>query len=160
MCLSGDFDYRQISASDQFFIEQQKFSITEIARFFNIPSQLLLGENNSYNSLEQANLDLYTRCISPLLIFIEEELTKKLCEDTTLRIDFNEESLLRTDADSKSSYLVKLLNAGILSINECRAALGYEYKEDCNFNVMQSSMMSLENIKQNKPKDLTDNNNK
>ena len=54
----------------------------------------------------------------------EEELNRKLCHNSNVRIDFVESFLIKSDKSVQANYLNTLVSAGIMSINEARASLG------------------------------------
>jgi phage portal protein BeeE len=54
----------------------------------------------------------------------EEELNRKLCHRSNVRIDFDESFLIKSDKSVQANYLNTLVSGGIMSINEARASLG------------------------------------
>jgi hypothetical protein len=54
----------------------------------------------------------------------EEELNRKLCHRSNIRIDFDETFLIKSDKSVQATYLNTLVSGGILSVNEARASLG------------------------------------
>lgn len=126
--LGGDADYIPISqnSAESQMLETREFNIAEIARFFNI-SPILLGDltHNSYSSIEDSNIEFVQHTLLPIINLIEEEINRKLITVSSQYVDFDENALLKGDRASMSNYYTTLSTNGILTINECRMALGY-----------------------------------
>lgn len=111
-------------------LETRLFNVSEIARFFNISPVLLQDlSKSSYSSIEAANLQFLTQTLIPYIAIIEREFNRKLVSDSTVFIDLDEREFLRTDMQSTANYYTTLVNAGILTTNECREQLGYNTVE-------------------------------
>lgn len=124
--LRGNMKYESIGAkaSDSQLLETREFTVKEVARFFNI-SPLLLGDltHSQYNSIEQAMLQFVMFTLMPYISSWESEMTKKLCAEDEW-VDFDENSLLRTDKSSLSVFVTSLVRNGVMSINEARLEVG------------------------------------
>ncbi|SHG27871.1 phage portal protein [Flavobacterium johnsoniae] len=105
-------------------IEQQKFNIEDIARWFNIaPHKIKSLEQSTNNNIEQQSLDHVSDTIQPLVTNIEQEFTKKLLsskERTTCYFKGNINVLLRADIKSRGEYYSKMGTIGVYSRNEIR----------------------------------------
>lgn len=128
--LDDDMSYQPISsnANESQMLEARTFNVQEIARFFNI-NPILLGDKSgaSYNSIELANIEFVTHTLQPYIIMIEDEFNRKLVkpsEQGIIKIDLDENSLMKGDMKTTSEYLVKLTQGGIMTINEARKQLG------------------------------------
>ncbi len=161
--LQGNMDYTpiQMNVADAQLIESRQFNVSDIARFFSI-SPVLLGDlsHSSYNTLEAAQLDLITRTLIPYITVIEQEFNRKLWTPSEKKIGFNvnldEVAILRTDKKSQADYYTKMLEKGILSINECRQALGYPSIEGGDLHVIAYSdpdQNAVEDKPDNEPKE-------
>lgn len=128
--LSGNmrFEPVQMNVYDAQLIESRQFNVNDIARFFNI-NPTLLGDltHSSYNTLEAAQEEFLTHTLTPYITVIEQEMTRKLFPPSERRyfINLQETAILRTDKSSQADYYTKLLEKGVLSINEVRKSLGY-----------------------------------
>jgi HK97 family phage portal protein len=125
--LKGNMNYQSIgqSAAESQMLEARLFNVSEIARFFNI-SPVLLGDltKSSYSTIEAAQLEFVQHTLYPFIVMFEEELNRKLCHRSNVRIDFDESFLIKSDKAVQANYLNTLVSGGIMSINEARANLG------------------------------------
>lgn len=105
-------------------IEQQKFSIEDIARWFNIaPHKIKSLEQSTNNNIEQQSLDHVSDTIQPMVTNIEQEFTKKLFTDkekTNTYIKGNMNVLLRADLAARGEYYYKAVTGGWKSREEVR----------------------------------------
>lgn len=151
--LTGAQSYEsiQMNASDAQLLESRKFSIDEIARFFNVSPLLLYDlEHSNYSSQEQARLALLTDTLQPIMTKFENELENKLFlpyESSHADIRFSTEEFLRTDKKTQSEYYRTLWNFGVVSTNEVRAALDMNKIEDGDEHYIQAQMVTLKNAK-------------
>lgn len=115
-----------ISPEDAEFIEEQKFSIQDIARMFGIPAHLLLvelaGSNLTYQNIQQADLTFMRWTMAKPLREIEEAFTFLLPRGQVAR--FNLDALLRPDTLTRYSAHKLALDAGWTTPNEIRAIEG------------------------------------
>ena len=148
-----EFQPISVNPEDAQLLESRQFNILEIARFFKIPpSKLYVLENESYNSLEMAQLLYLMDTIQPYTQMIEEELMKLLkpSERERMCFEFDFDALLETDKKSLASYYREMLVNGICTPNEIRAKLNMEAMPaelgGDDF-YMQMSYTTLKNIK-------------
>ncbi|MHC0441605.1 phage portal protein [Flavobacterium sp. 3-210] len=115
-------------------IEQQKFSIEDIARWFNIaPHKIKSLEQSTNNNIEQQSLDHVSDTIQPLVTNIEQEFTKKLFsirEKENTYIKGNMNVLLRADLTSRADYYYKAVTGGWISRDEVRQLEEYNKGSD------------------------------
>lgn len=106
-------------------LETRQFQVSEVCRFFGVPSVLVEGAaNNSAAwpaSYEQQMLSFLQVTLRPYLTELEDVINHSLAgnrpnifarHDTT---DF-----LRTDSVSRASYYSTMIQAGVMTINEAR----------------------------------------
>lgn len=154
--LPSGLDYQPISISpqDAQLLDSRKYTVIEIARFFNIsPVKLFDLTKNSYSTLEQTQLSFLQDTILPYLTLIELELNKKLflpSERKFLTIKFDNSALLVTDKQSEVEYYSKMIVNGIMTINEVRRKLNLNDVEEGNKLMIQLNMNSVDNIINNK----------
>lgn len=132
--LSGGLTFtelKQDSAKDQELRENREYQVEEIARFFGIPKDLLLG-NSSPHGLEQSQQEFFVRTLQGYIVTIEEECERKLFD----KIDLDETAMMRMTKKDQAEYLTKLQMGGIITINEAREALGYEPVEGGDKNIL------------------------
>ena len=126
--LEGDSEYIPISqnSADSQMLETRAFNIAEIARYFNI-NPVLLGDltHNSYNTIEDANIEFIQRTLLPIINLLEEEINRKLITNRNQYIDIDETELLKGDKQTLASYYTSLVQNAIITVDEAREALGY-----------------------------------
>lgn len=160
--LEGGWSYSPITISSREaqLLETRQWSVSDIARFFNV-NPILCYDNtkSSYASAEMANLSFLTETLQPLLEKFELEFKRKLFkEHTNLTVKFDVAELLRADKTTQSAYFRELISNGILAPNEARKSLNLLPVEGGDKTYMQSNMMSLENISNNIPTNSAINN--
>lgn len=106
------------------FLETRRFSIEDIARWFKLPPDKLADLTRAtFSNLEQQDLNFVKHSILPLVINIEEELTRKLLremEQNTTYIKKNLDGLLRGDIKTRYEAYQSGIQNGIISPNEAR----------------------------------------
>lgn len=129
--LQGNMTYQpiQLSSADAQMIESRQFNVEDIARFFGV-NPLLLGLQGSasYASLEMVQNDFLVHTLQPYITMVEAEFTRKLLKPSEmgLKVNLDENAILRVDKAAQANYYGSLLDKGVLSINEVRKELGYE----------------------------------
>lgn len=129
--LQGNMSYTpvQMTVADAQLVESRQFTVVDIARWLGI-NPTLLGDlsHSSYNTLEASQNEFYIHTLMPYVTLIEEEFTNKIFvpSEKGYYINFDENSILRSDKEKQADYYSTLLDKGVLSINEVRQALGYK----------------------------------
>ena len=124
--LEEGVEYQQISIppDDAEFIETKKFQIAEIARLFRVPLHFLNElDRATFSNIEQMNLEFVIYSLTPWLVRWEQELNKTLLlpsERNKYFVKFNVDGLLRGDYSSRVEGYSKLIQNGVLSINDVR----------------------------------------
>lgn len=112
-----------LNPADAQFIENQAFTVTQLARLFGIPASLMLaaveGNSQSYSNVEQDWLAFYRFTLTAYTREIETALSELLPRGQDAR--FNFEALLRADTTTRYAAHNVALKAGFLSIDEVRA---------------------------------------
>lgn len=126
--IPGNMDYQSISqnSKDSQLLETRNYNTIDIARFFGI-NPVLLGDlsKTSYSTLELVQQDFILHTLQPYIIMIEEEFTRKLCRhDKSVKINLDENYLLKIDKSTQASYYATMLQNGVLCINEVRKEMG------------------------------------
>lgn len=128
--LQGNMEYKpiQLSAADSQLLESRQYNVQDIARFFGI-SPVLLGDltYSSYNTLEAAQNEFLLHTLNPYITLIEEEFTRKLFKPSEqgMKVRLDENAIMKTDKAAQADYYGKLIEKGVLSVNEVRGELGY-----------------------------------
>ncbi len=126
--LDAGIDYQAIgmTQADAQFIETQKFTVSEIAKIFNVPPHMI-GELDraTFNNIEQQSMEFVRDTLTPLLVSWEQILQYQLLSNSDINergyyIKFNLNSILRGDSNSRATYYEKMIQLGVYSINEVR----------------------------------------
>jgi HK97 family phage portal protein len=145
-----EFQPISINPADSQLLESRQYSVIEIARFFNIsPIKLFDLTKNSYATLEQTQLSFLSDTVLPYITLIELELNNKIFNEVEKRIykiKFDESVLLTTDMQSTVEYYSKMVEKGLMTINEARRKLNLNDRTEGDKLVMQMNMSSVENI--------------
>tara|TARA_R110000772_G_scaffold153261_1_gene264232 strand:+ start:4373 stop:5497 length:1125 start_codon:yes stop_codon:yes gene_type:complete len=126
--LDEGMEYKSISLNmaEAELIEQNKFSVIEIARFLNIsPRKLKDYSINNYASAYQDATDHVNDTITPWIKKWTQEYNRKLFtaqeKAADLYTHFSDSVLLRGDMTTKANYYSKLIFSGVVNRNEVRA---------------------------------------
>jgi HK97 family phage portal protein len=126
LAVKGDVEVSPLSMSsaDMQFLESRKFTIREIARFFNVPPSKLMDDSNSnYKSVEVSNIAFYTEALQPIVTEIEREFSAKLLNEwkyQDYKFCFDLSALYALDLESKARWDKNRLENGIVSVNDLR----------------------------------------
>jgi len=126
MGLPGDVKVTpfSMSSTDMQFLDSRKFTVREIARFFNIPAAKLMDDSNTvYGTAEAANLAFYSEALQPIISDIEEEFRSKLLgEDRyqNYKFTFDIGNLFALDRKSQAEWNKSRIETGMVSVNDLR----------------------------------------
>jgi HK97 family phage portal protein len=114
------------SAADMEMIATREQLIRDIARVYRIPGHLMgvTGDNQTYQNVEQANLNFLTHTLTPWVRRLETALSELLPIGQDVVFDFA--SLLRTDSLTQARVASLYVDKGISSPNEARQIIGRE----------------------------------
>ncbi len=122
--IGGDLTYSPLTLKpeDAQWLEVRRFTVTDFARLFGIPTSLMLasldGNSLTYANVEQEWLSFVRFTLMSYLRKIEEAMTELSPLGQTVR--FNLEGLLRSDTKSRyDAYAVALQN-GWMTVDEVR----------------------------------------
>lgn len=121
-----NFQQIEMTSEDSQWIESRKFQLEEISRYYRIPlSKLNVMENANFSNMEQQALQFVQDCIMPWSVRWEEAVLRDLLmlpTDRDLYSEFQMQSLLRGDNETRfKAYAIARQN-GWMSANEIRAA--------------------------------------
>ncbi len=110
---------------DAEFLAQRNYSVTEVARMFNLPGAMIEASDKSptYASAEQFNLWLVQHTVRPWLVTWEQGISLRLFSGLERRRYFAEhsvEGLLRGDSQARAEYYTKMFSVGAFNINDIR----------------------------------------
>lgn len=135
--LEAGFKYQQTSMSpaDMQLIENRRFQVEDIARFFGVPSVLIndTSATTAWGSgIQQINEGFYKLNLRPYLERIESSIKRWLMPEKdwdSIDIEFDFDSLLRADMVTRIDGYSKAINSGQMTPNEARAREGRESKD-------------------------------
>lgn len=127
--IPGDVDFKQMSqnSTDMQFLETRKYEILEMSRLTGVPPIYLYDlAGSNYKMPEQADVAFLTQTLDRILCDIECEFQRKLvdrdmCHKRVFRFDRNK--LQSMDLNSWATYLDKLQQLGVLTVNDARKML-------------------------------------
>ena len=145
-----EFQPLSVSADNAQFLQSREFSISEIARIFNVPPHLLKDlTKSSFNNIEMQSQEFVTYSLMPYLNKIELEMNTKLFRKTNIGkeyVKFNVNSLLRGNIKDRSDYYKTAITNGWLSINEVRAKEDENKIADGDKHFIPLNMTTIKNI--------------
>lgn len=132
MLLEGDINVLPLAMTptDIKLIENQHFTISQIARFLNIPKHLLNLDRTSgtYSNITQERLQLLQTSLIPYVSLIESAMNQKLLEDAEKEagyyFKFDVSEIMKMTPTEQSEYVLSLFEANVLTIEEVRLQLG------------------------------------
>jgi len=139
-----------IPQKDAQFIESRKFSITDVARWFNMPPHKLKDlERATFSNIEEQNIDFVQDTLMPWITSLEQTINWKLMgrNNRSQFFKFNVNALMRGDSKSRAEYYKTRFDMGTLSINEIKALEDENgIGPDGDEYFMQMAMTTVDNI--------------
>ena len=118
--LDGQMKYDRVStnAKDNALLELQQFNVNQVARILNIPVSYLFDGSAI---TEQEQTVFITQTIAPIASILINEMKRKFFFKSEYRkrdLQFNFESLIKSDRTTIASYYSQLFRLGVISPNE------------------------------------------
>ncbi|MGA5472532.1 phage portal protein [Streptomyces arboris] len=119
-----DWDYKMIQAeaAAQDWIEGKRYGISDVARFFDVPGDMIdaaaSGSSVTYASITQRNLQLLIMHLGPAIIRRENALSKLTSRPRFVKL--NSDALLRMDPLARAQMLAGQITSRQLSPSEAR----------------------------------------
>ncbi|HGJ5856248.1 phage portal protein [Arsenophonus nasoniae] len=125
MVIEGGMKYNNVTMNPEAaqMLESRTFSIEEICRWFRVPPFMVghVTKQSSWaSSVEGMNMQFLTNTLRPLLVNIEQEISRCLLQDENYVVEFSVEGLLRADSAGRSAYYTTALQNGWMSRNDVR----------------------------------------
>jgi HK97 family phage portal protein len=122
-----DWDYKMIqaTAAESAFLESMQYSINDIARFFNVPADLLDANTKAkggkivYANITQFNLEFLILHLQPAIARRERALSTLLSKPLNVR--FKTDELLRMDPAGVAVVQANKINSRQITPSEARA---------------------------------------
>jgi HK97 family phage portal protein len=121
-----DWEYRPIQAAEQqsVFIEARQFGLTDIARFFGCPSDLIDAAVSTghitYATITQRNLQFLIMNLGPAVSRREDALSRGLVPGPRY-VKLNRSVLLAMDPEARARTIAARINSRTLAPSEARA---------------------------------------
>ncbi|HGM9946292.1 TPA: phage portal protein [Providencia rettgeri] len=126
MVLEGGMKYNNVTMNPEAaqMLESRAFSLEEICRWFRVPPFMVghMDKQSSWaSSVEGMNMQFLTNTLRPLLVNIEQEISRCLLSgDDDYYAEFSVEGLLRADSAGRAAYYTTSLQNGWMSRNDVR----------------------------------------
>lgn len=138
LVLEGDIAVQSLALTpaDIDLIKSRNLTVTEIARFLNIPKHLLNLDRGqgTYSNITQERLQLIQSTLTPYVTNFQQALNNILLtaaeKKSGYHFNFDADETLKLTPQEQADYLVKLLDARILTVNEVRRKLNMRPLEE------------------------------
>lgn len=126
--VSGDMRFQQLSISpvDAQLMEQKKFSVFDLCRFYGVhPDKVFSGQTQNYKASEMSQVAFLADTLDPILCRIEAEFNAKLIPRPVsgiYKIEFDRKALYKTDIATQTACMEKEIQYGVSTVNEWRVA--------------------------------------
>ncbi|KKN71030.1 hypothetical protein LCGC14_0424470 [marine sediment metagenome] len=138
-----------IPQKDAQFIQQRKFNVTEIARWFRVPPHKIADmEKATFSNIESQERNFVMDSILPWTIRLEQEANHKLVRDLHNITKMNVRGLMRGDSAARGAFYTQLRDLGVFSPNEIRALEDMNPFAGGDLRVIPANMISLERAAQ------------
>ena len=151
MVLEGGmkFDAISLSPQDIELLASRQFQLSEICRWYGVPSVLINDTSSTTvwgSGIEQLVAGFYKLTLRPLLEKIEASIDTNLIGGNKYFVEFDFNSLMRSDIKSRfESYRVGI-QGGFLTPNEARDWEGLEAKPNGDKLFMQGATLPLDKL--------------
>ena len=139
-----------ISPEQSQFLASRVFSITEIARMFNIPTFMLQEHSkSSFNNIESLSQSYVTYTLMPYIRRMESEMNRKLFrkrDKGKLFVEWNVNALLRGNIKDRSDSYKTAVGNGWMTINEVRRKENMNSIEDGDKHYIPLNMTTIDKI--------------
>ena len=131
LLLEGDVNVLPLALTptDIKLLENKAFTISEIARFLNIPKHMLGldRQHGTYSNITQERLNLLQNTLMPYVVILEQAMNQKLLDDNERAngyfFKFDTSELMKMTPQDNADFILKLWDADVITIEEVRASL-------------------------------------
>ncbi|TFE42494.1 phage portal protein [Streptomyces sp. ICN441] len=122
----NDWEYKPIQtvASQAAFIEARQYGLSDIARFFGCPGDMIdaavSGSSITYASITQRNLQFLIMHLGPAVSRREDAFSRRMVSGPRF-VKLNSDALLRMDPEARARTMAARINARTLAPSEARA---------------------------------------
>jgi HK97 family phage portal protein len=146
------YEALSLPPDDLQMLESRSFQVSEIARFFGVPSHLINATEKSTSwgsGIEQLTLGFLQYTIEPYLKEWEAEIHRKLLtrtEGRSIFVEHNVEGLLRADSAGRASFLATMVQNGLMTRNEGRGKENLPPKDGGNDLTVQLNLTPVDDL--------------
>ncbi|MBI5192771.1 MAG: phage portal protein [Nitrospirae bacterium] len=148
LLLEAGLDWKSfaISPADMDWLEGRKMSRIEICNVFQVPPELIgIQDQKTYSNYQEARKAFYTETVLPLMDRLRDDLNNWLVpvfgDNMTLEYDKDEIEALQED---RGKVWTRVQNANWLTVNEKRAATGYEEVDGGDVVLVPATLVPLQ----------------
>jgi HK97 family phage portal protein len=139
------------SMADAQFLELNQLSIRQIASAFGIKQHMINDLSGAkFNNVQQQTEEFYRDTLQSILTMYEQEMAYKLLTETEqlkgYYLEFNVDSILRTDLKTRYEAYGVGIDKGFLKPNEARYKEGLPTVEGGDQLIVNGSMQPLDNV--------------
>lgn len=120
--MDWEYDLIQAQKADSAWLEAQRFSATDIARFFGCPGDLIdaavSGQSITYANITERNLQFLIMHLGPAVIRREDALSQLLPRPRYVKL--NTDALLRMDPKSRADMFAVQIGSRQIAVSEAR----------------------------------------
>lgn len=155
MVLEAGMKYQGVTINPEAaqMLESRSFSIEEICRWFRVPPFMVghtTKQSSWASSVEGMNLLFLTNTLRPLLVNIEQEISRCLLDGSDdVFAEFSVEGLLRADTAGRSAYYTTALQNGWMSRNDVRKLENLPPIEGGDIYTVQLNLTPLDQLREN-----------
>lgn len=124
-----DFKPMDLSPADTQLLENKKFGVLEICRFYGVhPDKVFAGQSSNYKASEMSQVLFMSDTLQQILTQFSLEFSAKLFVPSQYgryKIEFSVEDYYNTDLMTLASFTEKNIATGVWTINEARKKRGY-----------------------------------
>lgn len=140
----------QMSMVDAQFLEQQKHQVNEICRWFGVPPHKAQDlQRATFSNIEHQSIEVVQDCVTPWCRRLEQESDIKLfgmAAQRSVTTRLGTDVLLRGDFQGRMNGYKIGRDAGILSVNDCRALENLDPVEGGDMRLQPMNMVPLGTI--------------
>jgi HK97 family phage portal protein len=129
--------------------EQRIFELLQVCRYFRMPPHKIAELSRAtFSNIEQQQIDYYTGTLRPWLVRWEQAIARcclSVSERASTYVEHDISGLLRGDFKTQTEGFARLLEKGVLSVNEVRRLLNLNPVEGGSERFIQLNMQSLVN---------------
>ena len=140
-----------MSAAEMDFVNNRKFGVEDVCRWFGVPPYKLGVNTSNYKSVDAAQVDFYTEALLPICAQIENVMLSKTTTADDFwktKFDFDEKPLFQLDVDARIKQDKSDLELGIKSINDLRRDRDLDPVPDGDTILMSANLKSLQALKE------------